>query len=936
MFKRTNVSAAAALALGSMAMFAVAPVLAQESQRIEITGSSIKRIDAETALPVTIYKREDIDKTGATNVQEFVDRLTANNGGGRALGESIGETSAPGQTGASLRNLGRERTLVLLNGRRLSAYPFSGLGVDLNAIPLAAIDRIELLRDGASAVYGSDAIGGVLNFITRKDLQGGEIGASFEVPNATGGGGQVGGSFGFGMGNLAKDRFNILGTLSYQKYDVLKSADRDFAKTGNRPDLGIIKDSGNTFPANTRLVTLNPDGSFKAVSTRVPSVAGFPACAPPDSFNRFVIDGSTNNQCRYDFTSKIDLYPESERIGAFVRSTFQLSADNQLFAEYAFSKNSILFGISQTPSVSSGAQPFLFPGTVGTFSSATLSPYYPTAKVDAVRPGYRGPLAISWRIVDGGQRRDLIDNFTNRFILGAEGTLAGWDYKAAFMLNSARAQDTSAGGQYSEVALRAALKTGLVNPFGPNDAAGLAALQTANLTGVVLRTSKTSSDGFDASISRELFKLGGGSAGVALGLDVRKEKYNDGYSAIAGSGDIVGGSGTAGEVTGQRDVTGLFGEINLPVMKGLEFGLAVRSDRYGSVSGKSRDGAFTSPNSSATSPKVSMRFQPMPQVLVRASAGKGFRAPAMDNLFAPSSLTNTGGQWNDPYYNATVLPCSDPNADTNRCQAQLDVQNNSNPALKPEKSNQFSVGLVLEPVRDLTFSLDYFDIKITNGITALNGDDILADWYAHQTGPTTSTSVYANRLVVDPATGVLAYVRASLENVGKQRVSGYDVNLRYKIRTAVGTFTPGWEATVLTKSTSSNIVTGTEIDNLGKYARGGPAIKLKQVFTLGYEEGGWDLSGRLYRQGGYEDYYVPDLTVTPVAPPPPPVKSYTLVDAQASYKGIKNFTLTAGVKNLLNKKPPVTVQQDYFQVGFDPTYADVKLRTFYFRANHKF
>jgi iron complex outermembrane receptor protein len=921
MFKRTRISGAAALAIGGLAVIASAPAFAQEVQRVEITGSSIKRIEAEGALPVTIFKREDIDKSGATNVQEFVDRLTANNGGGRSLGESIGETSAPGQTGASLRNLGRERTLVLLNGRRLSAYPFSGLGVDLNAIPLAAIERIELLRDGASAVYGSDAIGGVLNFITRKDLRGGEISGSFEQPMAAGGGGQVGGAFGAGVGDLAKDRFNILGTLSYQKYDVLKSASRDFAATGNRPDLGIIKDSGNSFPANTRLVNLDANGNFTGVSTRVPAVAGYPNCFPPDSFNRPDIA----NQCRYDFTSKIDIYPESERIGAFTRASFQLDADNQLFAEYAFSKNTIRFGISQTPSVSSGSQPFLFPGTVGTFSSATLSPYYPTAKVDAVRPGYRGPLAISWRIVDGGQRVDLIDNYTNRFIVGAEGVLGGWDYKAAFMLNGARAVDTSGGGQYSETKLRAALKTGLVNPFGPNDAVGLATLKTAELTGVVLRNSKTSSDGFDASISRELFKLGGGAAGLALGLDVRKEKYDDGYSDIAGSGDIVGGSGTAGAVTGQRDVRGLFAEINMPVTKGLEFGLAVRNDRYSSVSGSSRDGAFTGASSGATSPKVSVRFQPTQQILLRASAGKGFRAPAMDNLFAPSSLTNTGGQFNDPYYNANVLPCTDPNADTNRCAAQLDVQNNSNPALKPEKSKQVSFGLVLEPVRDLSFTLDYFDIKITDGITALTGDDILNDWYAHQTGPTTSTSVYANRLVVNPVTGVLDYVRASLENVGKAQVAGYDMSLRYKIRTGAGTFTPGWEATVLTKSTTTNIVTGAEGDNLGQYARQGPAIKVKQVFTLGYEEGGWDLSGRLYRQGGYIDA---DGTSN--------VDSYNLVDVQASYKGIKNFTLTAGVKNLFDKKPPVSVQQDYFQVGFDPTYADVKLRTLYVRGNYKF
>ena len=915
MFKTTKVCQGLMVAFGGSLALASLPALAQDSaQRVEITGSSIKRIDAETALPVTVIKREDIDRSGATNVQELVDRLTSNNGGGRSLGESIGETSAPGQTGASLRNLGRERTLILLNGRRLSSYPFSGLGVDLNAIPLAAVERIEILRDGASAVYGSDAIGGVINFITRRDYKGGELAVSLEAPQRDGGL-AASASGGFGFGDLARDRFNILGTFSIQKYEVVKAAERQFATTGNRPDLGIIKDSGNTFPANARLVTRNAAG-VASVSTRVPGIAGYPTCSPPDSF----VNPAVANQCRYDFTHYIDIYPESERFGALGRGTFQLNADNILFAEYALSKNAIIFGLSQTPSVTTGKDIYLFPGTL---ANGTLSKWYPTAKVDAVRPGYRDALAISWRIVDGGQRRAQIDNYTARYVFGAEGAVAGWDYKAGITLSDARAESSFLSGQYSDTLLRRGLATGLINPFGPNDDAGIAELKKAELSGNE-RSSKTSNDGFDAKVSRELFALGGGAAAVAVGFEARKEKYFDGYSALSSSGDIVGGSGNAGAVRGQRDVTGLFAEISLPLLKSLEIGAAVRGDRYGSVSGTSRDGNFSAPNSSATSPKLSLRFQPLPQVLVRASAGKGFRAPAMDNLFAPSAGTNTGGQFNDPFYNA-VIPCTSPAADTNSCNAQLTALNTSNPALKPEKSKQYSLGLVLEPVRDLTFSVDYFDIKITNGITALTADDILIDWYKHQTGPTTSSSVYANRLVRNPATGFLDHVTASLENVGKAEVAGYDVSFKYRMVTGVGTFRPTYEATLLTKSTTSNIVTGDLVDNLGKYARQGPAIKLKQVLGLEYETGPLLFVVRHIRQGGYVDYD----TVSKV-------NAYELTDVQLGYSGIKNMTLTAGVHNLFDKKPPSTVQQDYFQVGFDPTYADVKLRTFYFRGSYKF
>ena len=212
MFKRTIITSAV-LALAATSALAQD---AQKLERIEITGSSIKRIDAETAVPLTVITRESIDKSGASNVQELVDRLSSNNGGGRSMGESIGDSNATGQTGASLRGLGRERTLVLLNGRRLAIYPFAGAGVDLNAIPLAAIERIEILRDGASSTYGSDAIGGVINFITRKDFSGVDINALAGNTTEGHGAAKRSATVAGGFGDFARDGFNVFGVLDVQ------------------------------------------------------------------------------------------------------------------------------------------------------------------------------------------------------------------------------------------------------------------------------------------------------------------------------------------------------------------------------------------------------------------------------------------------------------------------------------------------------------------------------------------------------------------------------------------------------------------------------------------------------------------------------------------------------------------------------------------------
>jgi len=917
MFKRKSINAAALLALGAIALPAVAQ---QALDRVEITGTSIKRIDAETSLPVSVITRDTIDKSGASNVQELVDRLSYNNGGGVALGQSIGDGSSNGQSGASLRGLGRARTLVLLNGRRMPVYPFSGNGVDLNSIPLAAIERVEVLRDGASATYGSDAIGGVINFITRKDLRGGELTVGLESPHGVGDVFSLAG--GGGVGNLDKDKFNILGTFNYQKYDPIRAMDRGFASTGRRPDLGIVKDSGNTFPANATLtgVTGVPNGQLY-----IPGAAGYPNCAPPDSF-----PGSAN--CRYDYTHYIDLVPEQERYGALVRGTLAPTQDHTLFGEVAYSRNEIIIGSSQTPSTTTGKPAYVYP--VG-------GKYYPSAAVDAAliaagqAPGYRGPLVISWRMVDGGQRKTKVTNQVTRTVGGAEGTIAGFDYKAALVYAEAKARDDFVSGNFSDARLVQALATGLINPFGPNDAAGLAALQSAQLTGNN-RSSKTSNAGGDLTISRELFNVGGGNAGVAFGGEFRKEKYLDGYSDIAGSGDIVGGSGNAGKVTGERDVSGVFAELNLPVHKMLEINGAVRHDRYSGTKGESRDGSFSSPNLSATSPKISARFTPMTGLLLRASAGKGFRAPALDNMFAPSAGTNTGSNYNDPFYdyiNRVTNPttgvvtggCSLPGAPTDICNTQLTAVNNSNINLKPEKSKTFTAGLVFEMIKDTTIGIDYFNIKITNGIRTLTGDDILKDWFKNQTGPTTSSSVFSNRLVVDPATGYLAYVNASLENVGQAKVQGFDLSARTRLRTAYGNFTPGWEGTILTKSEETNVISGVTEDNLGKYFVGGPVIRFKQTFTLDWDMGNWAAGVRYFRQNGYKDYGEEKK-----------VKAYALTDLQATYKGVKNMIFTVGLRNAFDEKPPVTVQEDYFQVGFDPTYADVKGRTFYLRGTYRF
>jgi iron complex outermembrane receptor protein len=237
---------------GAAAQDAPAQVAQQADIRVEVTGSNIRRVEGEGALPVQVLTRADIARTGATTPMELLQSISANTSlGATSFGSVIGAATFPQQT-ASLRGLGPSRALVLVNGKRIVglAGAVQGLdsGVDLSLIPLAAVERVEVLKDGASAIYGPDAIGGVINFIMRQDYTGFEGDAYYGTPTRSGGGSQyiVSGTAGFGA--LDKDRYNAFLSLSYNEQRPLDQRDRDFSQTSINLPIGLFGGSGSTFP----------------------------------------------------------------------------------------------------------------------------------------------------------------------------------------------------------------------------------------------------------------------------------------------------------------------------------------------------------------------------------------------------------------------------------------------------------------------------------------------------------------------------------------------------------------------------------------------------------------------------------------------------------------------------------------------------------------
>jgi iron complex outermembrane receptor protein len=394
-----------------------------DTQRVEITGSSIKRLAGETALPVQTIGRDEIDKSGVTTAAELLRNIsasTANLGDGASITDNTG--GQRGFNGANLRGLGVSSTLVLLNGRRLAnfASPGDAAGVDLNNIPAGAIQRVEVLKDGASAIYGTDAIGGVINFITRKDYRGVDLSA-YASGTQQGGAGKLAASISGGVGDVDRDGFNVFGTLDVQHLAGLRSTQRDWLMArpladtvpfylSSRPFPGNIRLSGSAATRNAQLAAINAAGySFTAPgsSTAVPynqrTVNLFsPKCNPPASVYTTVIGSQA---CGYDYMADTELYPESDKVSFLGRGVLSLGGGRQLFAEALLAEAKTLYVLSPNPTTVSGV----------TWSA--INPYLP-------KPVTHGStFEVRFRATEAGNRSNEVTSKANRLVLGLEGSL---------------------------------------------------------------------------------------------------------------------------------------------------------------------------------------------------------------------------------------------------------------------------------------------------------------------------------------------------------------------------------------------------------------------------------------------------------------------------------------------------------------------------------
>ena len=889
----TTLVGACAAALGCSHV----PALGQESAspddtiRIEVTGSNIRQTDVETALPVQVLTREDIERGGSTTVAELMSKLSANIlsfNDQLSIGSQLLPLARPGQSTVNLRGIGDGSTLVLIDGRRVANYAFDGGAVDVNSIPVAAIDRVEVLKDGASAIYGTDAIGGVVNFILRKDYSGVEM-SGYGAATGQGGGDQQQATIAAGFGDLSKDRFNVFATLSYQKDGALSAASRDFTRTGYRPDVGLFGYNAFSFPANVvgPVDLINP--------------AAAAGCAPPRSFP--IVSSPHTVACGYDPQSLADIVPPAERFNALGRATLQLTSDLSLFADLAYSRNRLELTLPPTPISSldtTGGAQVLYPAS---------GPYYPSSF--AAANGISGDLDLWFRTESLGNRLDVVDSHALRAVTGVDGSAAGWDYSTALVYSRNSQTDDLARGYVSQQRLLQGLATGLINPFGPSGPEGNALLESSLVNGNY-HTATGTTWLVDAKASRDIARLPGGPLAIAIGAEARKEQLSDDFSPLAQSGDVVT-VGDVSSVAGGRRAQALYGEASVPFAKGWESQVAVRYDRYSDFGG-------------TVNPKVAIRWQPMSQLVLRSSWGTGFRAPTIYDLYIPVQQIGT----TDPRFPDPVrCPVTHEPGD---CSAGFTALAGGNPHLSAETSEQFEAGAVWEPYAGASVTIDYWKINKSNVIQSLSQQQLFSDF-----GRWAGTNVV--RAAVDPAypvvPGPIVAVFLGNQNLGDLRTSGFDVDLQWRGRaTSLGRLSFGLNGTYVT-TYKLDFGTGQFSSGLGNNDLNGPVPRWRHYASVTWSNGPWSATLAQTFQLGYSECN--QLTVDPdtgACNGDRRVGDYSIWDTQARYSGFKNTAIVLGVKNLFNRDPPFTQAGLGFSGGYDPVYADPRGVTYYAKLTY--
>ncbi len=880
---RRAIRHALAGAIGLSAIAGSAVAIAQQAtetdtkplEEIYVTGSRIARVsDLDSPSPVVSFSREDISKTGYTNLAQLLEKQPFVSAGTFSTRGNNQDSTANGASGVSLRGLGADATLVLVNGRRVAISAFAESittnFVDINAIPVAAIERIEVLKDGASAVYGSDAVAGVINVILKQNFEGLEVSGTYGATTDSAYDEQNA-SLVWGFGD---DDSNVTMIFDYFKNSTLSNTERDYLATANQePRGGVDNRSSRGFPGS--FIVTSPDPLNPGEFITGPRVD--PTCPA---------DRTGSNACFYDYGPWNLLTPEAERSGAMVLAHQKLNDSVELFTE---------IGIQHNTSIAQGA-----PTPLDEQAGLTVPIDHPDNPWDDATS-----IAIRrFRTVDAGPRQWSIETDNLRGVLGLRGTFNDWNWEAS--AQRARSESEQTGGRDQGWVrtdyLQQEINAGRYNPFGTtyNSPDEINAITTS-----LVRQGTSDLTAYTAQVDGSLMDLPAGKLGLAAGVEYREESIKDQPDEQFRRGLIFGTEAVAADAS--RDIWSTYVEFNIPVIATLELNAALRYDNYSDFG-------------STTNPKLAARWTPIESLAFRASWGTGFRAP---------SLAQVGlGPSQDSSFFEDVPGCAD-NPDYCGSNTDYTVTYSGNPNLKAEESESYNVGAVWKPTASLQFALDYWDIKQDDKIDKMVPGPIVANFC------TTQASTVCDR--ADPlpgdTLGSLLNVNASFDNVGQQHVNGIDFGAYTTWDIGGGSLGVNLDYTRMLKfERALPLADGTGFESrdiVGKYEYPEDRFVLSGDWSM--QDWGVNATvnyiGSFADLNGSPDYF--DSTRD--------VSSWTTLNLQARYTGFEGLTIAVGLDNALDEFPPFAIGDgDTDLYGYVSGVHDPRGQFLYGRLTYKF
>jgi len=856
----------------------------QVQEKIVITGSNIPRAESETAENVQVITAQQIQRSGEVTVADYLRTVSANFASNN---ETFSNSFAPGAAGIAQRGLSQKNTLVLLNGRRIAVYGFAqnleDTFVDLNVIPLTAVDRIEVLKSGASAIYGSDATAGVVNIILKQNSTDRIADAGIST-TTSGGGGTRDAALSFGFGNFATDHYNVFTTAGFFKRDDLLESQRTYTASENfqnQPNGYLAWTLANNYTSNANPAapqTAFPTCGKNGLPGQVMNLSSLPAI------------GGSGTVCAYNPASQISLIPGTERANLTTTANFKISPDWTAFGDLFYSN--VKTTAHYTPSFISATQ-VVYNATTGGVSNVPNT--LPVGNPSNPNKTATQDINFTFQSV-GGQDYEVLSN-TYRVSGGVKGNWLSWDWEGAYGHSENHVRDTTYNA-LNAANLATVIDDGTYDFLNP--------LSTPNATNAIRAiftdSSVTKLDTVGVKGTGTLYKLPAGSLDAAFGAEFRHESMKNNPDSQLSEGQIVG-YGLA-SVNGGRSVYAAFAELTAPLVKTLEADLAAREEHYSDVGGN-------------FSPQAALRWHPVSELTLRAVGSKGFRAPSLPEI---SNASATSFQ--------TVTDPLDP---LGRPSETIAAVTKANPELRPETSKNLDLGIVISPSANFNLSVDYYHIAIDHVIASQLAQNIVDD-----------PAAYPGQIVRTPS-GLLNYVIEIYNNQYQINTSGVDVaadatfrlpdaaKLRIDINaTYVSTLNvndgTGWASYAGTN--------GWLWDS--PIAGGGPVPHWRGEVSGTWENPNWVAQGTVHYIDGYNNNCYTDGFCTYAAAQ---VQSNATLDLYGEYRGLKNWRFMASVSNVFNTPPPF----DWYAWAFgglnqpyDDTLYDARDRFVQARVQYKF